>query len=62
MKNVLIKVNGALPHQDAEVKNVYVYVDGIQRDRYIVRNVGKLVADLKDEYENENANVMVEGE
>ena len=60
MKNVLIKVNGALPHQDKEVKNVYVYVDGIQRDRYIVRNVAKIIAILKDDYKDEN--VMVEGE
>ena len=47
MKNVLIKVNGALPHQEKEVKNVYVYVDGIQRDRYITRNVAKIIAILK---------------
>lgn len=60
MKNVLIKVNGALPHQEKEVKNIYVYVDGIQRDRYITRNVAKIISILKDDYKNEN--IMVEGE
>lgn len=58
MKNVKILVQGALPHQNPEVANVYVEVDGNITDRYITRSPYKMVSLLVEDYEGDNVEVQ----
>lgn len=58
MKNMSIRITGAMAHQYEGVKNVYVYVDGILRSRYITRNVSKIVDILKEDAEDMNVEVV----
>lgn len=58
MKNVKIFVKGALPHQNPEVANVFVEVDGNLVDRYITKSPYKMVALLVEDYEGENVEVV----
>lgn len=62
MLNVTIKIKGALPYQEAEVKNVYVYYhDGQHIDRYVTRNVDKMVKLILEDLEG-IAEVVIERE
>lgn len=59
MENMVIKITGSRGYQDKAVKNIYVYVNGVQRDRYATRNVQRLLDLLKEDADEAGMNFMV---
>ena len=49
MMTVTIKIEGARGHQAQEVSNVSVFYGSKQVDRYVTRNVERLVQDIKED-------------
>ena len=55
---VVIKVQGSRSYQPENVKNVLVFIDGVQRGTYIRSNPQKLIKLLQEDYDGYDLTVI----